>query len=317
MNFVVLYCNKNQYEMFEEFSFKYSPVDFSKVDILVFDDNSIPKQKRKLKELSNKYDNITWINPDVNSDTDNAVVSSFKSADTYLKENKIDTNWILFFENDVFPFQSNFWEELNKTIDEHDFVEEEVGLIGFSSYQRFQDGLKRTPGSPTIGRGNLLDGILEPPHSGWYKDLPDEYYNTDYFVVEVPNWQSVCVNRKLFREFIEIDIEHIHRLLSVDSVSHQFMYKGIFNIVFPKLSIYHDSGELKNNINLKIDNSYSRSNNSEEIFMKRWGWSWGYRNTNLRSEFIGTFPKYLNKIQDKLFRMNVLDGPKKIGDFCE
>ena len=36
MNFVVLYCNKNQYEMFEEFSFKYSPTDFSKVDILVF-----------------------------------------------------------------------------------------------------------------------------------------------------------------------------------------------------------------------------------------------------------------------------------------
>ena len=67
--------------------------------------------------------------------------------------------------------------------------------------------------------------------------MSDEWYDTDYFVVEVPNWQSVCVNRKLFRENIEIDLNHSHRLLSVDSVSHQFMYKGIFNLVFPKLTV--------------------------------------------------------------------------------
>ena len=87
MNFVVLYCNKNQYEMFEEFSFKYSESDFSKVDILIFDDNSLPEQKEKLKELCDKYSNIKWINPDVNSDIDNPVVSSFKCTDEYLTEN--------------------------------------------------------------------------------------------------------------------------------------------------------------------------------------------------------------------------------------
>ena len=315
MNFVVLYCNKNQYEMFEEFSFKYSEADFSKVDILIFDDNSLPEQKEKLKELCKKYDNLTWINPDVVSDVDNPVISSFECADEYLLDNNIDVNWILFFENDVFPFQSNFWEELNKTIEEHDFIEETVGSFGFSSYQDFKGGIKRTSGNPTIGRGCLLGGILESPHSGWYKDLPDEYYTTDYFVVEVPNWQSVYMNRKLFRENIEIDFEHKHRLLSVDSVSHQFMYKGIFNIVFPNLAVYHDSGELKSGISLKIDNSYSRSNNSHEVFKNTWGWSWGYRNTNLRSEFNLAFPKYVDKIQDKLFNMNVKDGPKRIEDF--
>jgi len=315
MNFVVLYCNKNQYEMFEEFSFKYSSVDFSKVDILIFDDNSIPEQKEKLEELCDKYSNIKWINPDVNLDTNNAVVSSFECADNYLLKNNIDVNWILFFENDVFPFQSNFWEELNKTIEEHDFIHDRVGLFGFSSYQNFKSGTKRTSGNPTIGRGCLLDGILDPPHSGWYKDLPDEYYTTDYFVVEVPNWQSVCVNRKLFRENIEIDLEHSHRLLSVDSVSHQFMYKGFFNLVFPKLAVYHDSGELKDDINLTIDNSYSRSNNSHEIFKKTWGWSWGYRNGDLRNQFNSSFPKYIDKIQDTLFNMNVKDGPKRIEDF--
>ena len=265
MNFVVLYCNKNQYEMLEEFTFKYSPVDFSKVDILIYDDNSIDEQKDKLRKLCNEHSNLTWINPNVSSDIDNPVVSSFECADNYLLKNNINSNWILFFENDVFPFKSNFWGELDDTIEKNNFVNEKVGLFGFS--------------------------ILEKPHSGWYKDLSDDWYDADYFVVEVPNWQSVCVNRKLFRENIEIDKEHKERLLSVESVSHQFMYKGFFNIVFPKLSIYHDSGYLKNKINIKIDNSYSRSNSSHEVFKNTWGWGWGYRNKNLRNEFSVSFPK--------------------------
>ena len=65
----------------------------------------------------------------------------------------------------------------------------------------------------------------------------------------------------------------------------------------------------------RSDNSYSRSNNSHEVFKNTWGWSWGYRNTNLRSEFNLAFPKYVDKIQDKLFNMNVKDGPKRIEDF--
>ena len=69
MSFVVLYCVKNQYEMFEEFLFKYSPVDFKKVKILIFDDNSLPKQQGLLKELCKKHSNIVWINPKVKNNS--------------------------------------------------------------------------------------------------------------------------------------------------------------------------------------------------------------------------------------------------------
>ena len=62
MNFVVLYCNKNQYEMFEEFIFKHSPADFNKVTICVYDDNSDDDQKDKLRKLCKKYENILCIN---------------------------------------------------------------------------------------------------------------------------------------------------------------------------------------------------------------------------------------------------------------
>lgn len=323
-NYVVSYCVKNQYEMIEEFTFKNSPVNFEEVKILIFDDNSVQEQKEKLKKLCKTYDNIDWVNPDVTTDVPNPVVSSFKCVDDYLIKNKINVDWILFFENDCFPFQKDFWERFDETLNTHKFLKEKVGTFGFSSYQSFKGGINVTDGSPTIGRGNLVNEILQGPHNGWYKDLPDEYYKSDYFVVEVPNWQSICINRKLFRENIEVDLEHVDRLLSVDSVAHEFMSKGIFNIVFPKLAVYHDSGELKKSIKLSIDNSYSRSNKSHDVFKEKWGWSWGYRNLLLREQFKSNLlfwsdkkDLYENSIQKKLFETKISDGPKTIEDFNE
>ena len=62
MNFVVLYCIKNQYEMIEEYVFKHSSCDFSKVDILIYDDGSESEQINKLKKLCDDFKNISWIN---------------------------------------------------------------------------------------------------------------------------------------------------------------------------------------------------------------------------------------------------------------
>ena len=70
--------------MIEEFTFKNSPVNFDEVKILIFDDNSVQEQKDKLKNLCNKYENIDWVNPDVDSDVPNPVVSSFKCVDFIL-----------------------------------------------------------------------------------------------------------------------------------------------------------------------------------------------------------------------------------------
>lgn len=315
MNFVVLYCNKNQYEMFEEFIFKHSPADFNKVTICVYDDNSDDDQKDKLRKLCKKYENIKWINPNVNSDSIAPFLSCNFSCDEYLTKNNIDADWMLFFENDVFPFQDNFWELVEEKINFIKTLNADVGSFGFSSYQDFDKGVVKSSGSPTIGRGCLLDGILEHPHGGWYKDLPESFYNTDYFVVECVNWQSICVSRKLLTKYIEIDTRYDNRLLNGDDLAQQFMMNNVFNIVFPSLAVYHDSGELKKQINLKISNTYNRSENSHQVYKDRWGWEWGYRNKELRQQFNAAFPKYMNTIQSKLFQMHVSDGPKKVEDF--
>ena len=164
MNFVVLYCIRNQYEMIEEYIFKHSPCDYSKVDILIYDDDSSEEQIQKLKDLVSKYKNIEWINENQESKP-NPVLSSFQIADDYLSKVNKNVDWILFFENDVFAFKNNFWDVLNENLKENKFLEQ-VGFIGFSSYQNYTQGIKRTNGSPTIGRGCILDEILNTPHSG-------------------------------------------------------------------------------------------------------------------------------------------------------
>ena len=319
MNFIVLFCVKNQYEMFEEFLFKYSPVNYNQVEILVYDDNSLSEQKELLKKLCIKHNNITWINPNVTTNSSAPIFSAFNTADKYLLKKECSPNWMLFFENDCFPFQENFWKELENTLSKYNWLEDKVGLFGFSNIQHYNQGNPiYSSGNPVPGRGNLLKGILNPPHSGWYKNLPNEYYKTDYFVVEVPNWQSVCVNRKLFREKISTDNEYEGRLLNTDDIAHQFMLYNIFNICFPKLFVYHDSGELKKSIKLISDTKYSRSANVHKVFEDRWGWKWGKRNLHLRYQFENVLKNsnfYQGTIQEKLFNMHINDGPKKIENF--
>jgi hypothetical protein len=96
------------------------------------------------------------------------------------------------------------------------------------------------------------------------------------------------------------------------------MLNNIFNICFPNLSVYHDSGTLKGKIKLISDSNYSRSANVHKVFQDRWGWKWGKRNLHLRQQFnyvINNSNFYDNTIQLKLFNMHINDGPKKIRDF--
>ena len=317
MEFVVLYCNKNQYEMFEQFAFKYSPVDFSKVTILVYDDNSTSKQQNILRELCKKYSNIKWINPQVSKNAKMPNTTCIQVCNEYLVDNNIDIDWILFLENDVFPFQENFWDLLNDKIKNNSWLKEKVGSFGFSNYQYYNKGLKKEFAVP--GRGNLINNILNPPYSGWYKNLPLKYYNNEYFIVEVPNWQSICINRDLFKKCIKIDERYDNRLLNHDDMAHQFMIYGFYNICFPQLAVCHDGdNKLKENINIINDKSYSRSNKCHKIFQERWGWQWGKRNLNLRNQFqyiLDNSNFYTNTIQEKLFYLDINKGPKIIEDF--
>ena len=318
--FVVLYITKDQYNLFEELIFKYSKADYKDVLILNVDSNSMPEQKKMGIETCERL-GIVHLNTgdDPEGFDTTSAQSCLALADKYLSDNDIDANWIVHFQHDTVPFVNDFWDRLDDTLGRNKWMNDKVGSFGFCNYMRYNQGIKHIDGSPVPGRGNLIKNILNHPHNGWYKNLSADYYQQEYFVIESPNWQAIGFNRKLYRENIEVDVDFKLGLWP-DDVSHQFMLKNIFNITFPDLPVCHDHG-LKDGIKVITDPNYTRSNLSHEKFKSKYGWQWGYRNKLLREQFEQSRAWwveddiYIDTIQEKLFEMDINDGPKRIEDF--
>ena len=89
---------------------------------------------------------------------------------------------MLFFENDCFPFQKDFWERLDKLLDNDKFIDN-VGMFGANCYQwigydeasklvNSDDWFKKRSTGTATARGNLVNGIMNLHHPGWYCGFP-------------------------------------------------------------------------------------------------------------------------------------------------
>ena len=299
-NYCIVFSTKNQYRTFEELLFAKSAARFQDVLLINVDADSNERQLKMAEEVCSRND-IHWINKN-NPKSGIAMQNCIKLADDWLIKNKVNVDWILHFHDDCYPTSTNFWEELDKYLEKYNNFNGEVGMFGFNV------------GGNKLGRGCLQEEILEPPHSGWYSQhMPKEYYTTDYFVAEVPFWCGVGINRNLFRKHIKVDNGYKLNLWG-DDVAHQFMYKGIYNIVFPKLNVIHDidgKKKLGEQESFQYHNLYSKDE-EHKTFRDKWKFTWGYRNTNLRNEFNSAFSFYDGTIQEKLFSTKISSGPKTI-----
>ena len=115
-----------------------------------------------------------------------------------------------------------------------------------------------------------------------------------------------------------MDEEFIFNLWA-DDLAHQYLYAGYINISFNDLMVAHDLNFSKPiNIHSPSDMEWKRkAGNPHKRFMKKWGWDWGVRNRNVRTEFNMSFTKYIDKLQNELFMTELSDGPKKIEDFIK
>jgi hypothetical protein len=318
--FCVMFATSNYYDMFDGCQYKYSRANHDEVVVVNVDINSTKENKQDGIKTCERL-GIHFVNPDFEL---TSTQQSVLEADKYLTKNNIDVDWIVCFQHDVIPMESNFWDNLDKHLENVDT--EKVSMFSPNSIMDYKQALRSVESSDVIyrnktitrtGRGNLEKGILEPPYAGWYKFLPDEYYKEDYFVVESPYWTCVGFNRKLFRENIHVDTEFIFELWP-DDIAHQFMKEGFINITFPNLLVCHDH-YLKRDVQVRtIDRNNSDSGDfcREQLrFWKKHGFRWGYRNSELRNQFNEVRDQYENSIQEKLFEMNISDGPKKVEDF--
>ena len=185
-NFCVLFATKNHYSMFENCTYKYSKANFNDVIVLNVDIDSSEEEINYGKKVCEKL-NIHYVNDDSHHYISNQ--NSIKAADDYLLKNKIDVDWILFFQHDVVPIDFNFWEKFDNFLNKNSNVLlKKVGMIGANAYQNYEKALnlvnetnvinKRKINTKTA-RGNLVQNILTTPYNGWYQNLYDSYYETE------------------------------------------------------------------------------------------------------------------------------------------
>jgi hypothetical protein len=314
--FCVVYITKDYYPMLDGCIYKYSKSNLRDVHVLNVDMGSTDENLETGKEICEKL-GIEMIDTPAGS-----MQEGLKIADEYLTEQGIDVDWMISLQHDVFPLTETFWDDLQNTIDSIDT--DKVGMISTNSFSNYENGLKALEsddlanaciGKTKTSRGMLCTDVLGSPYHGWYMNLPKEYYECKYFAVESTYWSGFAINRKLFQKYITVDSEYVFELWG-DDLAYQFLSNGIVNIAVPKLLVCHDHS-LKNGIKInpgKLIEHRSDFNGSQMRFWKKWGFRWGIRNPEVRTQFnqtsLGIYDQ--SALQHVFFNLSINDGPLDI-----
>ncbi len=310
--FSAVYMTRDYYPMFDGCLYKYSKADYNEINVINVDMGSTEENLEIGKGI------CSTLGIKMADETAESMEDGLRIADQYMTENNIESDWMICFQHDVFPMTETFWDDLQDIIDDID--ENKVGIIGGNSFSNYNNAVKGVKskeyfGKTKTGRGMLPRDILKNPYAGWYKDLPDEYYKSKYFVVESPYWSQFIINRKLFREHIEVDPKFVFELWG-DDLAYQFLSKGIVNISVPHLLVCHDH-DLKNGVEVNTQNLIEPRhdyNSSQIRFWEKWGFRWGIRNLEVREQFKQTYEDTYDEkaLQPFFFNLNINDGPLDI-----
>ena len=310
--FSAVYITRDYYPMLEGCLNKYSKSSFDDINVINVDMGSTEENLNIGKGICSKL-GIEMVDEIADSMED-----GLRIADEYMTKNNIESDWMVLFQHDVFPMTETFWDDLQEIIDDID--EDKVGIIGGNVFMNYNNAInnvndKNYHGKTRSARGMLPSDILTSPYNGWYMNLSDDYYKSKYFAVESPYWAQFTINRKLFREHIEVDNEFMFELWG-DDLAHQFLSKGIVNISVPHLAVCHDH-DFKIGIEInsqKLIEPRHDFNSSQMRFWDKWGFRWGIRNRDVRKQFSDTFDKVFDKnaLQPLFFNINLNDGPLDI-----
>jgi len=314
--FCVVYITKDYYLMLDKCIYKYSKSNFHDIHVLNVDMGSTDENLEKGKQICEQL-GIEMIDRKANS-----MQEGLQIANKYLDEQNIDVDWMISLQHDVFPLTETFWDDLQDIINEIDT--DKVGMISTNSFSNYNNGLKALEsddladaciGKTKTSRGMLCTDILKSPYNGWYMNLPKEYYKCKYFAVESTYWSGFAINCKLFQKYITVDPKYVFELWG-DDLAYQFLANGIINIAVPKLLVCHDHN-LKKGIKInpgKLIEHRSDFNGSQMRFWEKWGFRWGIRNPDVRTQFFNKNEKIYSKsaLQHKFFNLNINDGPLDI-----
>jgi len=307
----LLFTTRNCYQLFDNIFFQHTEQDFSNYHIFNIDMNSDEKQKSLAEQVFKNY-NITNLPVDSEDPNLYSVERDIELCNEYIDKNNLDVDWILWCSHDGCLVGENFLEKLQSKIDNNPRFSKEVGIIGFTDWGNIEEN------KPCYGRGDLLQGLGDKG-KGWYQNLPNEYEEVEYFVVENAHDNYVLVNRHLYKEHIVPDYNFI--LFTVwDEISSQFNLKNIASITIPSLSVvdlYREKTKFGSPRSLFADDYTHKDSYHDRAYDRHWNekYKWPRGVANYRPEnFESVIDMYENSIQKKIFSWHINDGPKTLDD---
>tara|TARA_R110000851_G_scaffold112809_3_gene237076 strand:- start:707 stop:1657 length:951 start_codon:yes stop_codon:yes gene_type:complete len=307
----LLFTTRNCYQLFDGIFFEYTKQDFSNYYIFNVDMNSTDEQKELAEEVFSKHD-IIDLPIDLDDENIYSVNRDIEICSKYIEENDLDIDWIIWCSHDGYLVGDDFLERLESKIRENPEFNTEVGVIGFRDEGTIEVG------KPCYGRGNLLQGL-----NGWYQNLPDEYEESEYFIVEAVHDNIVAVNIHLYKKHITPDYNFV--LFFVwDEISAQFGLKNIASITIPSLTVmdmYREKPKFGLKRSLDADTTthmdiYCENPSWHTHWLNKYKWKRGAVPPT-KEQFYSANDIYSDSIQEKIFNCSVDDGPKTLEDLRE
>lgn len=309
-----LFNSRNNYNLFEDIFFKYTDPDLSDYYIFNVDIDSDPDHRARWQTKLMPRD-IIHIPSNINEDPN--IVSACRTMEMcidYIDKHSLDVEWIIWFSHDCYLIGSDFMQRLEQKLEENSRFKEEVGCIGFCDYNTVQVG------SPVYGRGMLIDGFDKySPVARCYENLPEEYKNSDYFVVEAPWDNGAMFNVSLYKKHIVPDYEF--KLYNwMDDISAQFGLLGIASITIPSLEMadlfrekpqYGIARSIKGFSEFHAETYRSAKKQPEHWRAK---YFYGRPPEPFRDDFQMAKRKYAGSVQEKIISWHIDDGPKTLDD---
>tara|TARA_R110000824_G_scaffold49838_10_gene139662 strand:+ start:2023 stop:2988 length:966 start_codon:yes stop_codon:yes gene_type:complete len=310
-----LFNTRNNYQLFDEIFFKFSSVDFSNYYFFNVDLDSTSEQKELAKGILDRHDIIN-LDADPEDPHIYSAYWSVQKCNEYIDDNNLDVDWVMWFSHDCHLIGDDFLANLEAKLESNSRFINEVGVIGFCDYNQ------REVGKPLYGRGDLIGEIHSASkHQGWYDDLPQEYLNSEYFIVECPNDNGVLINKKLWQKYIVPDYNFV-LFLWVPDLCAQFGLHGISSITIPSL-------EMADLYRMKPQFGVSRSITDDPLFhidsygerpwvnfwIEKYGFQAGFAAKDVvRPQFNSLKERYGGSVQEQIFNWKISDGPKTLDD---
>ncbi len=311
-------------------------IDLSRHYIFNYDlDSRLPAQLKKKEEVLKKY-NIIDIPTSFDGDNEEMFCASFsmQACIEYIRANNLDIEWVFWFSHDCHLIGDDFMERLEKMLEDDRRLNDEVGMIGFCDYNTL------FPEYPVYGRGILVDGIREPrdthlPGSagnhiiyGNYTNLPKEYEEAEYFIVEAPQDNGAMINVKLWEKHIFPD-EKFLLYNWMDDIAAQFGCAGIPSVTIPSLEmadLFREKPRYGIPRSIGNESQYHRANYHTAASHADWWYEkFGYHRLPrpmspseskrlLENDFYVAGEELEGSVQKKILSWHINDGPKTLDD---